>query len=150
MSTSKLAALQTQKFIEDMTAFGSSQGIPRSTSRVLGLLLVCEPAHQSAEAIQASLNLSSGSVSNAVSMLCKVALVRRFRLPGDRKLYYEIDPDGWKRTLHLRMQGLIKAVEIADNGLKLNKNNRRLTEMRKVYLTFGKELEKITAKMYED
>ena len=135
------------EFIEKMGVFGIESGMPRSVARVIGYLLVCEPAYQSAESIAAKLQLSTGAVSNAVNLLQQAKLLKRVTFPGDRRYYYEFNPDGWKESLIARLQTLPRGIELANEGLKISKNNPRLEHMRDFYGVLNVELEALMARL---
>lgn len=108
-------------------------GFPRSTARVLGWLIVCEPPHQSADQLQSMLHLSAGSVSSAVALLIRVSFVERITFPGDRRTYYRLAPGGWNRAIHERARGLTAARVVAENALRDAGRHPRLEELRDVY-----------------
>lgn len=54
------------RFVEDMGGLVLVHGAPRALMRVLGWMVVCEPAEQTATDVQDTLGLSAGSVSTAV------------------------------------------------------------------------------------
>lgn len=134
-------------FIEKMGIFGIESGMPRSVARVIGYLLVCEPTYQSAEKIAADLQLSAGAVSNAVNLLQQAKLLKRVTFPGDRRYYYEFNPDGWKESLITRLQTLPRGIELANEGLKISKNNPRLEHMRDFYEVLNVELQELTTRL---
>jgi len=134
-------------FIEKMGVFGVESGLPKSLSRVIGYLLVCEPTYQSAEQIAAKLELSTGSVSNAVNALQQATLVKRVVFPGERKYYYEFDPKGWKHSLMLRLKTMPQAIALAEEGLKFSKNNPRLVTMRDFYKALDTEVDALIERL---
>ncbi len=129
---------ERQLFIEEFGLFFNEVGLPRSVGRVLGLLLICEPPHQSAEQIQDTLQLSSGSVSSAMSVLNRMGIVKRKTKTGSRRLFYELDSDCWTKIIQIRLLQIKRGQQIAENGLKLSDNNTRLLGMRDLYVKFGK------------
>ena len=106
-------------FIEQMELFGHDTGMPRSFARVIGFLLVCEPARQSAKDIQEALSLSTGAVSNTLAALRASGMVRPVSTPGVRSMLYEMDSTGWKRNAARRIKASTRALEIAEQGLQL-------------------------------
>jgi DNA-binding transcriptional regulator GbsR (MarR family) len=123
-------------FIERCGLLMTDSGLPRSVGRVFGLLLICEPDHQSAEAIQALLQLSAGSVSAAVTTLQKATIVSRITFSGDRRIYYHINPTYPDTIVDLRLRQVHAGVELTEAGLKLTPGNQRLTSLRHVYSEF--------------
>jgi DNA-binding transcriptional regulator GbsR (MarR family) len=130
-------------FVEEMEAYGTAAGLPRSMARVLGYLTVCEPPEQTASDIQAALGLSAGSVSSAVSNLVRTELIDRVRRPNDRQYYYLVKPDSWKRSLLRSFRAVDHGVAIAENGLKSMPGNVRLKAMRDMYIFFSNEFDRL-------
>lgn len=135
------------EFVEKMGVFGIESGMPRSVARVMGFLLVCEPAYQSADEIANELKLSTGAVSNAVNLLQQARLLKRVTFPGDRRYYYEFNPEGWKESLITRLKTLPRGIELATEGLKISQSNPRLEHMRDFYGVLNTELEALMARL---
>ncbi len=123
-------------FIERCGLLLSDAGMPRSAGRVFGFLLLCEPDHQPAEAIAATLQLSAGSVSAAVTMLHNATIVSRATFAGDRRIYYHINPGYAGTIVGLRLRQVHAGVELTEAGLKISPNNPRLTSLHHVYAEF--------------
>jgi DNA-binding transcriptional regulator GbsR (MarR family) len=134
-------------FIEKVGLFGVESGMQRSLARVMGLLLVCEPAHQSAEQIATKLQLSTGAVSNAVNVLQQAMLVKRVTFPNERKYYYEFDPQGWKHSLVARLKTVPHGIVLAEEGLEFSHNNQRLEKMRDFYIALNAEVEALMKRL---
>ena len=124
---------QEEQFIENLGMLIADGGLQRSVGRVLGLLLLCEPRHQSADDVRHALQLSTGSVSSAMTLLTKIQLVERITFPGDRRFYYQMHPDCWQRILQGRILQAQRGIAIADEGLALHGDNDRLHGMRELY-----------------
>jgi DNA-binding transcriptional regulator GbsR (MarR family) len=135
------------EFIETMGLFGVETGSPRSLTRVMGYLLICEPVHQLASEIQKTLELSSGSVSNALMILQHAEIVRRRTFPGDRHYYYEIDPASFKAFVLKRLETMSKGAQIAQQGLDISPHNERLRAMRDIYAAYATEVETIKQRL---
>jgi len=120
-------------FIEDIGLLITSGGLPRSVGRVLGLLLVCEPGHQSAESIRQVLGISVGSVSSAVTLLTNLQLVEKVSFIKDRRIYYKLHPQAWQRMWEVRLQQIQRGVSLAQKGLELQPNNVRLKGLLDLY-----------------
>lgn len=148
----KKSGLSTEEklFIEDFGMFGMRLGLPRTTGKVLGFMLICEPAHQTAEDIREMLHLSLGSTSIATRSLTSMGLLNRIALPDDRRFYYQLPPDGFKRSIQQRFALFSQAPQkLAQKGLELkgNAKNDRLLYMRDLYLNLEKELTQLVTKM---
>jgi len=134
-------------FIEQMELFGHDTGMPRSLARVIGFLLVCEPAAQSAKNLQDTLSLSAGAVSNTLAALRASGMVRPVSVPGVRSMLYEMDSTSWKRNAARRLKASTRAVKIAEQGLEFQPNNERLKAMHHLYEVFDVEADALIAKL---
>lgn len=139
----ELASKIVQKFV----IFFVSSGMPRSTAKVLTFLLLCEPRQQTSASIGNALALSTGSVSNGVNSLVRAGLLRKTRLANERRYYYELDADGWRRATMQRLEAIAAAVAIADAGLTVSPDNDRLRTMRDTYRAFADEFRTIYNKL---
>jgi DNA-binding transcriptional regulator GbsR (MarR family) len=122
-------------FVEHFGIVGDDMGLPRTMTRVLGWLVVCEPAQQSARQIQDGLGLSAGSVSTGLGGLVRGGLVERLTFPGDRHSYYRVRPGGWRQLLAARVRVLTEIRRIADQAVAAAgaHADHRLPEMRDFY-----------------
>ncbi|HLI56766.1 MAG TPA: MarR family winged helix-turn-helix transcriptional regulator, partial [Actinomycetota bacterium] len=119
-------------FVERVAARGEF-ALPLSLVRTLAWLVVCEPPHQSAEQLQSQLRLSAGSVSAATSTMVRAGIVARRTVPGDRRTFYELDPQGWRRLLAGRLAMLTQVRGIAESALVVDEGNNRLQAMRELF-----------------
>jgi HTH-type transcriptional regulator, osmoprotectant uptake regulator len=85
--------------------------------RVVGLLIASERA-LSEEEIAAELGVSKSPVNQITRRLEELNQVRRVRIPGDRKYYYEIAPDVFLRAAAYLAQLYEENVRIADTHLR--------------------------------
>jgi DNA-binding MarR family transcriptional regulator len=76
-----------------------SYAMPQMTGRVLGWLLVCDPAEQTAAELAEALGASKGSISGATGMLVRAGLVDRLRLRGERADRFRLRPGAWDEQL---------------------------------------------------
>ncbi|HSX00365.1 MAG TPA: MarR family transcriptional regulator [Patescibacteria group bacterium] len=137
-----------QLFIEKMSVFfGVESRLPRSVARIIAFLLVSEPPQQTAEQLAEKLKLSTGAVSGAVSVLQQVGLVKRVTFAGDRRYYYESDPAGWKQALLQRLKSVNHGIALAEEGMKISKNNPRLQAMHDIYAIFETEFETLIKRL---
>jgi DNA-binding MarR family transcriptional regulator len=88
------------EFIDAAGAWMSkSVGLPRMTGRVLGWLLICDPAEQTAAQLAEALNASKGSISGATGMLVRAKLVDRLHVRGERADRFRLRPAAWDEQL---------------------------------------------------
>jgi len=122
-------------FVEQFGVIGEEIGLPRTMTRLLGWLVVCDPPYQSAQQIQAGLRLSAGSVSTGMNDLVRGGLAERLTFPGDRHVYYRIGPDGWRGFLAGRLRVLGEIRRIADRAMAAAGDlaDSRLQDLRDFY-----------------
>ena len=85
------------QFVEEVAVAFERMGLFRMAGRVVGWLLVCEPAHQSADELAAALQASRSSISMAMQLLQRSGAVERYPMPGSRRTYYRLTPGFWLR-----------------------------------------------------
>jgi len=82
-------------FVESWGAMGMLWGVNRSIARIHALLIVAdEPL--SLDAIAERLSMSRGNTSMSLRELRNWQVVKRVKVPGDRRDYYETEPDIWR------------------------------------------------------
>lgn len=91
-------AEQTE-FVERVGRWWESISGSRSAGRILGWLMICEPAHQSSPELVDALRISAGSVSTQARLLERLGLVDRVTFAGDRATYYQLPPHVWSRLM---------------------------------------------------
>lgn len=136
-------------FIDEFTAFGMAIGLPRSAARVLGFLHICTPNLQSYSQIQDTLALSTGSVSIATKLLEDMQLIERVRLPGDKRHYYRLVPDGFVQATKRRLETFGKGRELASRRLESQPNDERLVMLERLYGFLDGELKGVARKLDE-
>jgi DNA-binding transcriptional regulator GbsR (MarR family) len=119
-------------FVEDMGGLVLVHGAPRALMRVLGWMVVCEPPDQTAADVQNELRLSAGSVSTSLRYLGEIGLVERVTRPGDRRIFYRMNRDGWELVLQQRFRAFNEIRRVADKAVTAaaEQANERLYEMR--------------------
>lgn len=146
---------ELDEYVEEIGLFFANAGLPRMPGRVLGWLLVCEPAHQSAEELAAALRVSSGSVSMAVRMLVQAGAVERYALTGSRRTFYRLRPGFWLREAEEKAKLAAEWRKLADRGLAMLDDtpgedqaarSLRLEEMRDMYAFLETEYAQIDAR----
>ncbi|MGH3923466.1 MAG: GbsR/MarR family transcriptional regulator [Pseudonocardiaceae bacterium] len=106
-------------FADEIGLLYDDLGFPRAWGRVLGWLLVCEPAYQSAEDLAVVLHVSRGSVSMTTRALIRRGRVERYIKRGDRRTYYRIRPGTWPILFEQQIQVIAKLRQLAKQGLEL-------------------------------
>ena len=105
-----------RQFAEEMVVAFERFGVPRGAGRLLGWLLICEPARQSTADLVAALGLSKASISTAVRILESYGLLTRAVVPGDRSDHYELRPDAFEAA-HSQLGTFRVFGELMESGL---------------------------------
>jgi len=136
---------EREAFLEEMGILMEDTGLPRMGGRLLGFLLVCEPAHQSAAEIGEALRASKGTVSTMTRMLTNMGIVERVGVPQRRESYFRMRPGVWSGLLEMQTTRIAGARAVAFRGiLMLEAEGKmvdgRLREMHDLYCFLEREL----------
>ena len=108
------------RWVERVAAFCVEEwGLPPITGRILGWLMICDPAEQSAGQIAEVIGASRASLTSNMRFLTAIGLVKKVRKPGDRTAYYRIEDDAWQKVIQRKLESLSAFGEIADEGLDI-------------------------------
>jgi len=122
---------EQHEFIETMGRWWETTTGGRSAGRILGWLMICEPAHQSAPDLIEALGLSTGTVSTQIRVLEGILFVERITFPGDRATYYQLKPDVWIGVMMSEPQHIRRMLELSEAAAPLTPETRpdRVTDM---------------------
>lgn len=122
------------EFIERVGRWWESIVGSRTAGRILGWLMVCEPAHQSSQDLTEALQASVGSVSTQTRHLESFGLVEKVTFPGDRSTYYQLRPHVWEQMLWAEHQRIRDMRDLAIAGLDVLPAERpdRVTELQRM------------------
>ena len=101
------------------TFFAERYGLPPITGRILGWLMICEPAEQSAGEIAAAIGASRASLTTTMRFLTASELVRRRTRPGRRTTYYRIDDDAWEKVIRQRIASMASFCVLTEDAMRL-------------------------------
>ncbi|MET9251836.1 transcriptional regulator [Nonomuraea sp. NPDC003709] len=111
---------QVLEWVERVAAFVSEEwGLAPITGRVLGWLMACDPPAQTASDIADAIGASRASLTTNMHLLTSIKLIRRFRKPGERNVYYQIEDDAWSKVIRQKLAAFIAFDELAAEGLRL-------------------------------
>ena len=85
-----------REFIEIMGDIAQADGHPPISGRILGLIIYDGQARSFSE-IAEELKVSRGSVSENTRRLESLGVLERFREPGDRREFYRLPDDAFRR-----------------------------------------------------
>lgn len=83
------------RFIERFAVLLANAGMPRMPARVFCALMCDDDGHATAAELAQRLRVSPAAISGAVRYLVPLGLIRRVRLPGERRDRYRVDEDVW-------------------------------------------------------
>ncbi|HST60603.1 MAG TPA: MarR family transcriptional regulator [Longimicrobium sp.] len=104
-----------EEFIERVGRFFEGDAAPRTSGRLLGLLLL-EPEELSIDDIAERLRVSRASVSTNARHLETLGIVERVSRLGDRRDFYHIAPDVEHTLLRHRMNRLAAVEMLLEAG----------------------------------
>jgi len=108
-----------RRFVHDTGLLLENAGLPRMAGQILGWMLVCEPEHQSLNDLTEVLGVSKASISTTTRLLEQVGLLERIFRPGDRRDYYRVSDDAWKKFMRTRLETMRRMRQTAETGLRL-------------------------------
>lgn len=92
----------TEAFVERLGITLEADGLPRIAGRLFGVLLL-SPEPLSLDELAHRLEVSKASVSTDARLLEQRGVAERVSLPGDRRDYYQMAPDLFRRSLEQRL-----------------------------------------------
>jgi DNA-binding transcriptional regulator GbsR (MarR family) len=99
--------------------FEVNYGMPPITGRIVGWLLICDQAEQSAGEIAAAIKASRASLTTNMRALLASGLVRRLRRAGDRTALYRIGDEAWETVIRHRVASLTAIDRLTEAGMRL-------------------------------
>mgnify|MGYP001186479161 CR=1 FL=1 len=137
-----------RKVREFAAAFGEHMAADHQASamagRVLGILLVAQPAERTIDDLAAGLQVSRGAISMAMKDLLQLGLIEKTARPRDRRRYYCLRRNVWARLYLDQRANVRDHLEMAERGLDLLKGRpldakRPLIEMA-AFFTFLRDV----------
>ena len=111
-----------REIIERVGVFHEKKGMQPVVGRIIGLLMVAEPAEATFEEIQEALQVSKSAVSNALTFMQGREMVDYTTKPGERKRYFKLSVKKWKKDLNRDFDGLLKIDVLLDEVIELKEN----------------------------
>jgi DNA-binding transcriptional regulator GbsR (MarR family) len=135
---------EKKHFIEDAGLLFERSGMPRMAGRIVGWLLICNPAHQSPQELAEILAASKASISTMARLLLQMGLIERIALPGHRRDYYRLKSGAFDNVMQQHLREVSDGLQLAERGLELVANQppemrQRLKEVRELYAFFDRE-----------
>jgi DNA-binding transcriptional regulator GbsR (MarR family) len=132
-------------FVHDTGLLLENAGLPRIAGQVLGWLLVCEPEHQSLNDLTRVLGVSKASASTTTRLLVQIGLLERTVRIGDRRDYYRVSRDAWKKFMRTRIETMHRMRQNAERGMRLlhdapPERRARLVRMHRLFSFLEREI----------
>ncbi len=116
----------------------AQSGLPRTTGRLLGWLLVCDPPSQSTTDLVEGLRISKASITTGMQFLVGTGLVERVHLRGSRQAHYRADTKRWADLMASKLDAIRAMRTLADEGLAaMGADSARGTRLRDVRDLYG-------------
>jgi len=138
-------ALREREFVDQIALVLERSGLPPVAGRILGRLLICDPAEQSSADLADYLMTSAGSVSTSTRMLMQTGLVERIRKRGSRAAWFRVRDGAWAEIIHAEVARIRRLRELADMGLEIlpddckPERRKRMKDFRDVNAFFERE-----------
>jgi hypothetical protein len=126
-------------WVERVAKYCADQdGLPLIAGRVLGWLLICDPAEQSAGQIADAIGASRASLTTNLRLLGSVGFVSQVTKPGDRTVYYRVDDDAWEIVVRRQIASLASFGDIMRDGLTITgRSAHRSSRIRAAHEVFS-------------
>lgn len=132
-------------FVEEFALAMERLGLVRMTGRVIGWLLVCDPAEQTFGQIAEVLQASKGSISTALKFLTTAGWVVKRSKPGDRRDYYTVRPGAMADLVRQQSVQYASFAETVGRGVDLLEDapaerSERLRDMHELFSWLAEEM----------
>jgi DNA-binding transcriptional regulator GbsR (MarR family) len=134
-----------KEIIERIGVAYEKKGLQPVVGRIMGLLLVAEPAEATFEEIQEELQVSKSAVSTALTFLQAKETVEYTTKPGERKRYFKLRLKDWRSELKKEFDEVLNMEDLIIEIIELKENQKsdlccRLLEMKDFFGFMRKEL----------
>lgn len=134
-----------KEIIERIGIYYEKKGLQPVVGRIMGLLLVAEPAEATFEEIQEELQISKSAVSTALTFLQAKETVEYTTKPGERKRYFKLRMRDWKTELKKEFDEVLDMESLINEIIDLKENKKSefccsLLEMKDFFKFMKKEL----------
>ena len=125
------------EWVERVAVYLARDGVPPIAGRVLGWLMVCDPAEQSAGQISEAVGASRASLTSNLRLLTGMGFLTSRTRRGERTVYYRMAEDAWAVVVRRQVAGITSFLDITGDGLELvGSDDDRATRIRQAHATF--------------
>lgn len=126
------------QWVERIATYLAVDGMPPIAGRILGWLMICDPAEQSAEEIADAIGASRASLTTNLRILTVMGFVSRQTRPGKRTAYFRVDDDAWEGVVRRQVASLRSLDALIADGLDLvGRDSTRARRMRSAHEVFA-------------
>jgi DNA-binding transcriptional regulator GbsR (MarR family) len=135
---------RVRHFVEEQGLLWESCGMARMVGRIIGWLLICQPAEQTAAQIADALAASKGSISTNTRVLLQLGILERVSEPGKRATFFRVAEGACARFALGEHARIALLREGAERGLSLlegapSEQRARLEEFRDLFAFIERE-----------
>lgn len=123
------------EWIERFVAYLAPE-VPPIAGRVLGWMMICRPAEQSAAQIAAAIEASRASLTTSLRMLTVGGFLTRVTRAGDRTAYYRVDDEAWQRVVQRQIASIETFQALAEDGIALLDDESQSARLRNALAVF--------------
>ncbi|MEQ9442696.1 MAG: hypothetical protein RIG62_26885 [Cyclobacteriaceae bacterium] len=136
--------------VERVGVFFEKQGMPPVGARIIGYLLFSNPPTRTFYEIVEFTKASKSSVSNSLNFMLEKKIVSYVTLSGDRKRYFQIDPENWINLIKNRIPFMTKVRGFLQEAIKVHEGHDQkihegLIKIEELYAAMEQEFPKIIA-----
>ncbi|MEO3809209.1 transcriptional regulator [Sphaerisporangium sp. B11E5] len=125
------------EWVERVAMYLARDGVPPIAGRVLGWMMICDPAEQSAGQISTAIGASRASLTSNLRLLTSMGFLTWRTRPGDRTVYYRMAEDAWAVVVQRQVASIAAFLDITRDGLALaGPEEGRDVRMRQAHATF--------------
>ncbi len=140
-----------QRFIDEVGLYSERAGLPLLAGRILGWLLVADPALQALPTVAAGLGTTTGIIRLAAQPLIHLGIVEMVNPPGDENEYFRLTMAGWSRMVAHQLSEVAAFGALAEHGLALlgdaaPERRERLLHVRDLYASLERALPELLAR----
>ena len=134
-----------KEIIERVGVYYEHKGLQPVVGRIVGLLLVAEPAEATFEEIYGELQVSKSAVSTALTFMQAKEMVEYTTKPGDRKRYFKLRLNEWKTNIQKQFDDILDIENLIKEVVVLKENRQsdfccKLIDIKDFLLFLRKEL----------
>lgn len=102
---------------EELGVVFADAGLPEIAGRILGWLLVCDPAEQSLEQLRVASKASKASISNMTRLLQHFGFIERVGGGQSRVIFYRLREDPWTPFSEKRLETTRRLVRLGQHAI---------------------------------